>query len=47
MVVHRGGTGPVRLTGLGPKLRQLLDRTGLTELLGVERPSDGGMRAAG
>ncbi|MGS2617359.1 STAS domain-containing protein [Micromonospora sp. LZ34] len=47
VVVHRSGTGPVRLTGLGPQLRQLLDRTGLTELLGVERPSDGGMRAAG
>ncbi|MEV4544565.1 STAS domain-containing protein [Micromonospora echinaurantiaca] len=45
VVVHRSDI--VRLTGVGPQLASLLDRTGLTELLGVERPAEGGMRAAG
>ncbi|SCG74851.1 STAS domain-containing protein [Micromonospora coxensis] len=35
------GAGTVRLTGVGPQLQQLLDRTGLTELLAVERPAIG------
>ncbi|MET8232143.1 STAS domain-containing protein [Micromonospora sp. NPDC005298] len=35
LVVHRAA-GSIRLTGVGPQLRQMLDRTGLTELLAVE-----------
>ncbi|SBT39508.1 STAS domain-containing protein [Micromonospora auratinigra] len=35
VVIHRAGTGPVRLTGMNPQIRQLLDRTGLGELLAV------------
>lgn len=37
VVIGRGG-GPVRLTGVNPQLQQLLDRTGLAELLAVEHP---------
>ncbi|MDO3704879.1 STAS domain-containing protein [Micromonospora sp. C28SCA-DRY-2] len=47
VVAHRGDAAVVRLTGVGPQLASLLNRTGLTELLGVERPADGGMRAVG
>ncbi|MEV6813851.1 STAS domain-containing protein [Micromonospora sp. NPDC051296] len=48
VVAHRGGSVPIRLTGVHPKLRQLLDRTGLAELLEL-RPAteDGGVEAAG
>ncbi|MEU6077138.1 STAS domain-containing protein [Micromonospora sp. NPDC047074] len=37
----------IRLSGVGPQLRQLLDRTGLAELLTVERATDGDVRRAG
>ncbi|MER7475427.1 STAS domain-containing protein [Micromonospora sp. NPDC000018] len=47
VVAHRGGTGAVRLSGVGPQLRQLLDRTGLAELLAMDRPADGDTRQAG
>lgn len=33
VVIHRAGTGAVRLLNLNPQVRQLLDRTGLAELL--------------
>lgn len=39
VVIHRAGAGPVRLTGMNPQVQQLLDRTGLAELLAVERPA--------
>ncbi len=41
VVLHRAG-GAVRLSGLRPHLRSLLDRTGLAELLAVERAADEG-----
>lgn len=47
LTAHHDGTGAVRLTGINPQLQQLLDRTGLTELLAVERGSDGDARRAG
>ncbi|WP_328346137.1 STAS domain-containing protein [Micromonospora sp. NBC_00421] len=37
VVLSQGGTGSVRLTGVGTRLQQLLDRTGLAELLAVEQ----------
>ncbi|MDG4801241.1 STAS domain-containing protein [Micromonospora sp. WMMD980] len=33
VVIHRSGTGAVHVTDLNPQVRQLLDRTGLAELL--------------
>ncbi|GGM28947.1 MULTISPECIES: STAS domain-containing protein [Micromonospora] len=36
LVMHRGGSGAIRLTGMSPQLQQLLDRTGLAELLAVQ-----------
>ncbi|MEU1888001.1 STAS domain-containing protein [Micromonospora sp. WMMD987] len=39
VVLSQGGAGTVRLTGVNHRLRQLLDRTGLTELLTVEQPT--------
>ncbi|MFI7213375.1 STAS domain-containing protein [Micromonospora maritima] len=33
VVIHRAGTGAVRLLHTNPAVRQLLDRTGLTEVL--------------
>ncbi|MER7168786.1 STAS domain-containing protein [Micromonospora sp. NPDC000207] len=36
VVIHRSGTGPIRLTGVSRQLQQLLDRTGLAELLAVD-----------
>ncbi|GIJ76801.1 anti-anti-sigma factor [Micromonospora phaseoli] len=33
VVAHRGGTAPLQLVGLNATVRQLLDRTGLAELL--------------
>ncbi|MBQ1073171.1 STAS domain-containing protein [Micromonospora sp. C31] len=47
VTAHRGGTGAVRLTGVGPQLQQLLDRTGLTELLAVEPATARDVRRAG
>ncbi|WP_196255678.1 STAS domain-containing protein [Micromonospora sp. WMMD558] len=47
VVVHRAGTGPVRLAGVSPQLQNLLDRTGLVELLAVERTGDDDLREAG
>ncbi|RZU75142.1 anti-anti-sigma factor [Micromonospora kangleipakensis] len=39
VVIHRAGTGPIQLTGMNPQVQQLLDRTGLGELLAVPRPA--------
>ncbi|MEU4775422.1 STAS domain-containing protein [Micromonospora sp. NPDC023644] len=47
LTAHHGGTGAIRLCGVGPQLQQLLDRTGLAELLAVERAADGASRRAG
>ncbi|MEG3637296.1 STAS domain-containing protein [Micromonospora palythoicola] len=33
VIAHRGGSAPLRLVGVNASLRQLLVRTGLTELL--------------
>ncbi|MFI2713643.1 STAS domain-containing protein [Micromonospora sp. NPDC018662] len=33
VLIHRAGTGAVHLLGLNAQIRQLLDRTGLAELL--------------
>lgn len=33
VVIHRAGTGAIRLLNLNPQIRHLLDRTGLAELL--------------
>ncbi|GHJ08404.1 hypothetical protein TPA0907_27710 [Micromonospora humidisoli] len=42
VVLRQGGAGPVRLTGVNARLQQLLDRTGLAELLaGQEQPAAG------
>jgi len=41
LTAHQGGVVTIRLRGVGPQLRQLLDRTGLTELLAVERAAGG------
>ncbi|MGC5028660.1 STAS domain-containing protein [Micromonospora sp. DT229] len=46
VVAHRGDPVPIRLTGVNPNLRQLLDRTGLAELLQVSAASDD-VQAAG
>ncbi|NES30132.1 STAS domain-containing protein [Micromonospora terminaliae] len=48
VVIHRAGAGPVRLDAVGPQVRQLLDRTGLAELLAVPPPGEtGATREAG
>ncbi|MFD6752631.1 STAS domain-containing protein [Micromonospora gifhornensis] len=47
VVAHRGGPVPIRLVGINPNLRQLLDRTGLAELLQVSTAADGDAQAAG
>ncbi|MGK5673763.1 STAS domain-containing protein [Micromonospora sp. URMC 106] len=47
VVVHRGGPGVVRLSGVSPQLQQLLDRTGLAELLARDRSADGDTRQVG
>ncbi|WCN84259.1 STAS domain-containing protein [Micromonospora sp. LH3U1] len=44
LVVHRRA-GAIRLTGVSPQLQQMLDRTGLTELLAVAHAND--LRAIG
>ncbi|KAB1934512.1 STAS domain-containing protein [Micromonospora sp. ALFpr18c] len=47
LVVHRGAES-IRLTGVSPQLRQMLDRTGLSELLAVEHTATGDdLRAIG
>jgi anti-sigma B factor antagonist len=46
LIVGRG-VGAVRLTGVSPQVRQLLDRTGLTELLSVQTAADDDRRATG
>ncbi|MCI4061082.1 STAS domain-containing protein [Micromonospora sp. R77] len=38
VLIHRAGTGPIRLSGTNPQVQQLLDRTGLGELLAVAPP---------
>ncbi|MGC4806261.1 STAS domain-containing protein [Micromonospora sp. DT233] len=35
LVIHHRGSAPVRLVGMSGQVRQLLDRTGLTEVLTV------------
>ncbi|GAB3842502.1 STAS domain-containing protein [Micromonospora andamanensis] len=40
VIAHRGGSAPLRLTGVNATLRHLLDRTGLAEVL--ELPSAAG-----
>ncbi|MFC4018773.1 STAS domain-containing protein [Micromonospora sp. GCM10011542] len=47
LVAHRGGTAPIRLTGVNPQLQRMLDRTGLAELLSVEHAAGGNLRATG
>ncbi|BCJ56645.1 STAS domain-containing protein [Micromonospora endophytica] len=47
VVARRGGSVPIRLTGVSATLRQLLDRTGLTELLDLPASEDEGAQAAG
>ncbi|MEW2378251.1 STAS domain-containing protein [Micromonospora sp. NPDC047812] len=47
LTAYHGGTGAVRLAGVNPQLQQLLDRTGLAELLAVEGAADGTARRAG
>ncbi|MFC0101098.1 STAS domain-containing protein [Micromonospora marina] len=49
VVIHRAGTGAIRLLNLNPQVRHLLERTGLAELLAAP-PRDltgGGAREAG
>ncbi|MEV0002843.1 STAS domain-containing protein [Micromonospora sp. NPDC050980] len=43
VVIHRSGTGGVHLTDLTPNVRQLLDRTGLAEVLPVPPRTAGGV----
>ncbi|KAB1906772.1 STAS domain-containing protein [Micromonospora sp. AMSO31t] len=40
VVIHRAGAGAVRLDAVKPQVRQLLDRTGLAELLAVPPPGE-------
>ncbi|MFE9960057.1 STAS domain-containing protein [Micromonospora sp. NPDC005299] len=40
VVIHRAGAGSVRLDAVNPQVRQLLDRTGLAELLAVPPPGE-------
>ncbi|MEH0936126.1 STAS domain-containing protein [Micromonospora psammae] len=47
VVISRAGIGPVRLTGVNPHLQQMLDRTGLAELLAVGRAGAEDARATG
>ncbi|MFI7607770.1 STAS domain-containing protein [Micromonospora sp. NPDC049366] len=47
LVAHRADGGPIRLTGISPALRHLLDRTGLTEVLAVASSSGDDQRATG
>ncbi|MEV7328429.1 STAS domain-containing protein [Micromonospora sp. NPDC093244] len=47
LVVHRAA-GTIRLTGVSPQLRQMLDRTGLTELLAIDHvTTDADVRSIG
>ncbi|MEV5822585.1 STAS domain-containing protein [Micromonospora haikouensis] len=46
VVIHRNGTGPIRLTGTGGTLQQLLDRTGLAEVLATGHGSSAAADAA-
>lgn len=46
LVVHRTAKA-IRLTAVSPRLQQMLDRTGLTELLAVEHATDNDLRAIG
>jgi anti-sigma B factor antagonist len=46
LLIVRRGVGAIRLTGVSPQIQQLLDRTGLTELLSVQSPDDD-LRATG
>ncbi|RIV41329.1 STAS domain-containing protein [Micromonospora radicis] len=47
VVAHRGGSAPIRLTGVSANLRQLLDRTGLAELLEMSATTEDDVQAAG
>ncbi|MFE9187374.1 STAS domain-containing protein [Micromonospora haikouensis] len=46
VVIHRNGTGPIRLTGTSDQLQQLLDRTGLAEVLATGHGSSAASDAA-
>ncbi|MGQ5265032.1 STAS domain-containing protein [Micromonospora sp. ZYX-F-536] len=46
LVVHRAA-GAIRLIGVNVQLQQMLDRTGLSELLSAESASDDDVRAIG
>ncbi|MGC4770636.1 STAS domain-containing protein [Micromonospora sp. DT44] len=45
LLIARRSVGAIQLTGVSPQIQQLLDRTGLTELLSVQ--GDDGLRATG
>ncbi|MEV1111030.1 STAS domain-containing protein [Micromonospora sp. NPDC049751] len=45
LLIARRSVGAIRLTGVSPQIQQLLDRTGLTELLAVQ--GDDELRATG
>ncbi|NLU79692.1 STAS domain-containing protein [Micromonospora sp. HNM0581] len=47
VVAHRGGSAPLRLTGVNATLRQLLDRTGLAELLELPLVAGDDVQVAG
>ncbi|MFG1881711.1 STAS domain-containing protein [Micromonospora sp. NPDC049102] len=47
LLIVRRVAGSVRLTGVGTQVQQLLDRTGLTELLSVQTAVDDDLRATG
>ncbi|MEH0825935.1 MULTISPECIES: STAS domain-containing protein [unclassified Micromonospora] len=48
VVIHRAGTGAIRLFNLNPQIKHLLDRTGLAELLAAPpRDLTGGVREVG
>ncbi|MFC0004101.1 STAS domain-containing protein [Micromonospora siamensis] len=48
VVVHRAGTGPIRLTGANAQVQGLLNRTGLGELLALAPPAaEDGVRDVG
>jgi anti-anti-sigma factor len=40
VVLYRNAAGSIRLTGMSTQVQQLLNRTGLTELLAGPRPGD-------
>ncbi|MET8277754.1 STAS domain-containing protein [Micromonospora sp. NPDC005174] len=47
LLIVRRVAGSIRLTGVSRQVQQLLDRTGLTELLSVQTAVDDDLRATG